>query len=65
MVFTVLILSNNPKMKNKHIVHAHEEAKIYHAYYKPSFNIFRLVKSILSVFISGTSPAAGNVARRK
>ncbi len=52
-------------MKNKHIVHAHEEAKIYHAYYKPSFNIFRLVKSILSVFISGTSPAAGNVARRK
>lgn len=52
-------------MKNKHIAHAHEEAKIYHNYYKPSFNILRLLKSVLSVFISGSSPAAGNVARRK
>jgi hypothetical protein len=51
-------------MKNKHIVHAHEEAKIYHSYYKPSFNIFRLFKSVLSVFISGSSPAAGSSARR-
>ena len=52
-------------MKNKSIVHSHEEAKIYRHYYKPSFNIFRLVKSVLSVFISGTSPAAGSMARRK
>lgn len=52
-------------MKNKHIVHAHEEAKIYHDYYKPSFNILRLFKSVLAVFISGSSPAAGNVVRRK
>ena len=52
-------------MKNKHIVHAHEEAKIYHDYYKPSFNFIRLFKSVLAVFISGSSPAAGNVARRK
>lgn len=52
-------------MKNKHIAHAHEEAKIYHNYYKPSFNILRLLKSVLCVFISGSSPAAGHVVRKK
>ncbi len=52
-------------MKNKHIVHSHEEAKIYHSYYKPSLNIFRFLKSVLCVFISGSSPAAGAVSRRK
>jgi len=51
-------------MKNKHIIHAHEEAKIYHNYYRPSFNIVRLLKSVLSVFISGSSAAAGTVRRR-
>lgn len=51
-------------MKNKRIVHAHEEAKIYHEYYKPSFNILRLIKSVLSVFISGTSPAGSDLTRR-
>lgn len=52
-------------MKNKHIVHAHEEAKIYQQYYRPSFNLLRLLKSILCVFISGSSPAAGHFARRR
>ena len=52
-------------MKNRNIVHAHEEAKIYHHYYKPSLNIFRFLKSVLSVFISGSSPAAGTFYRRK
>jgi hypothetical protein len=52
-------------MKNKHIVHAHEEAKIYHRYYRPSLNIIRLFKSVLSIVISGSSTSAGNVARRK
>jgi hypothetical protein len=52
-------------MKNKSIVHAHEEAKIYHSYYKPSLNIFRLLRSVLCVFISGSSPAAGTIHRRK
>ena len=51
-------------MKNSHIVHAHEQAKIYRAYYKPSFNILRLVKSVLSVFISGSSPAATTFRRK-
>jgi hypothetical protein len=52
-------------MKNRNLVHAHEEAKIYHNYYKPSLNIFRFLKAILSVFISGSSPAAGAYYRRK
>ena len=52
-------------MKNKNIVHAREEAKIYRQYYKPSFNFLRLMKSVLCVFISGSSPAAGTYARRK
>jgi hypothetical protein len=51
-------------MKNKHIARANESAKIYHNYYKPSLNIIRLFKSVLSVFISGSSPAAGT-SRRK
>jgi hypothetical protein len=50
---------------NKHIVHAHEEAKIYHNYYKPSLNVLRLLKSVLSVFISGSSPAAGTIRRKR
>ena len=52
-------------MKNMNIIHSHEEAKIYRSYYKPSFNVLFLVKSVLAVFISGSSPAAGNFARRK
>jgi hypothetical protein len=52
-------------MKHKHIVHAHEQAKIYHRYYKPSLNIFRLLKSVLAIFISGSSHAAGGFQERK
>ncbi|HMU45062.1 MAG TPA: hypothetical protein PKC72_01780 [Chitinophagaceae bacterium] len=52
-------------MKNRNLVHLHESARIYRHYYKPSFNIFRLLKSVLSVFISGSSPAAGVYQRRK
>ncbi|MES1218175.1 MAG: hypothetical protein ABUT20_21900 [Bacteroidota bacterium] len=52
-------------MKNRNIVHAHEQAKIYHNYYKPSLNIFRLLKSVLAVFITGSSSAATTIHRRK
>jgi hypothetical protein len=52
-------------MKNRHIVHSHEEAKIYRNYYKPSLNIFRFVKAVLAVFVSGSSPAAASSFRRK
>ncbi|MBI5371120.1 MAG: hypothetical protein HZA79_03725 [Sphingobacteriales bacterium] len=51
-------------MKNKQLVHYHESAKIYRNYYKPSFNVVRLLKSVLSVFISGSSPAATGQYRR-
>ena len=63
--FSLTLLQKIQKMKNKRIVHAHEEAKIYHDYYKPSLNILRLIKSVLCVVISGSSPAAGHVIRRK
>jgi hypothetical protein len=52
-------------MKNKNITHSHEEAKIYRSYYKPSLNFLLLFKSVLSVFVSGTSPAAASQFRRK
>ncbi|MCC7401493.1 MAG: hypothetical protein IT214_08410 [Chitinophagaceae bacterium] len=52
-------------MKNKRIEHAYEQAKIYHQYYKPSLNVFRLIKSVLAVIISGSSNAAESYTRRK
>ena len=52
-------------MKNRHIVHAREEARIYQRYYKPSLNFLLLFKSIISIFISGSSPAANSYVRRK
>jgi hypothetical protein len=52
-------------MKSKHIVHAHEKARIYQHHYKPSLNIFRVFRSILAVLISGSSVAATTVHRRK
>jgi hypothetical protein len=51
-------------MKNKHLVHYHESARIYRNYYKPSFNIFRLLKSVLAIVISGGNPAASEGYRR-
>lgn len=51
-------------MKNKHLVHYHESARIYRNYYKPSLNIIRLLKSVLAVFISGANPAASEGFRR-
>jgi len=45
-------------MKSKHITHVRQEVEIYKAYYKPSFNLFRFLKSILGVLIFGTSSVA-------
>lgn len=42
-------------MKNKEIVYAKQAAKIYSNSYKPSYNVFRFVKSILGVLIYGSS----------
>lgn len=51
-------------MKNKDLVHYHESARIYRNYYKPSFNVLRLLKSVLAIFISGANPAASGQFRR-
>ncbi|MGH2552087.1 MAG: hypothetical protein ACRDEB_00130 [Chitinophagaceae bacterium] len=52
-------------MKNKHLVHSHQSAKIYRHYYKSSFNILRLLRSVLSVLISGSAHVATPHHRRK
>ncbi|HYC39732.1 MAG TPA: hypothetical protein VEB63_04525 [Chitinophagaceae bacterium] len=51
-------------MKNKEIAFAYEQAKIYRRHYRPSLNIFRFLRSILVVLISGSSPAAGHLRRK-
>jgi len=51
--------------KRSRIVHAHQSAKIYQHYYKPSLNFIRLLKSVLTVVISGNSAAATVHPRRK
>ena len=45
-------------MKNRVIVHGHEEARIYKHNYKPSLSIVRLLRAVLGVVISGQSLAA-------
>lgn len=45
-------------MKNSRIEHAHNEAKIYRDYYRPSINPLRFLRSILTVLISGNSATA-------
>lgn len=52
-------------MKNRNIVHAHEEVKIYGDYYKPSLNVFRFAKSILSVFLYGSSTGSHSYVYNK
>lgn len=52
-------------MKNNHIAHAHEEAKIYQRYYRPSFNMVRMLRSVLSVLLTGSSPAATSTYIRR
>lgn len=45
-------------MKNRNIVHAHQEVEIYKKYYRPSFNLWRFTKSILGVLLFGRSTVA-------
>jgi hypothetical protein len=52
-------------MKNREIVFARHQAKIYQHHYRPSLNIFRFLGSVLAVFISGSSPTAGHARKRK
>lgn len=47
-------------MKNRDIKLANEQAGIYRQYYQPSWNIWRFTKSILGVFLMGSSTCAHN-----
>ncbi|HMR92622.1 MAG TPA: hypothetical protein PKC69_09915 [Chitinophagaceae bacterium] len=51
-------------MKNKYISSSFEEAKTYRSYYRPSFNVWLLFKSVLALLISGSSPVAGHHRRK-
>ncbi len=44
-------------MKNRKLTYHHQAAKIYQHQYKPSYNIFRILKSFLAVFVHGSSAA--------
>jgi len=52
-------------MKNKIIVHGHEEAKIYKHNYKPSLSFIRLLRSVLGVILTGQSQAAHKYLYRR
>ena len=52
-------------MKNRNIVHARQEVKIYKQYYEPSFNMWRFTKSILDVLLFGRSTVARSFVPKK
>ena len=52
-------------MKNKIIVHGHEEAKIYKHHYRPSLSLIRFFRSVLSVLVTGQSQAAHKYLYRR
>ena len=52
-------------MKNRNIVHAHQEVEIYRAYYRPSLNMWRFTKSILGLLIFGSSTVANSYTTTK
>ncbi|HTM93314.1 MAG TPA: hypothetical protein VL095_12920 [Flavisolibacter sp.] len=52
-------------MKNKHIVHARQEVKIYKEYYQPSLNLWRFTKSIIGVLFFGSSTVASYSPTKK
>ena len=52
-------------MKNKDIVYAKQAAKIYSDSYKPSYNVFRFMKSIIGVVMYGSSTVSYVPAKKK
>ena len=52
-------------MKNRNIVHSHQEVEIYRDYYKPSFNMWRFTKSILGLLLFGSSTVRNSFATTK
>ena len=51
-------------MKSRKMRYHTQAAKIYRHHYKPSYNLFRLLKSVLAVFIHGSAAAATHVNHR-
>jgi hypothetical protein len=52
-------------MKNKDIVYAKQAAKIYSDSYKPSYNVFRFMKSIIGVVMYGSSTVSYIPAKKR
>jgi alpha-N-acetylglucosamine transferase len=52
-------------MKNRNILHARQEVKIYRQYYQPTFNLWRVMKSILGLLFFGTSTVANSYTTTK
>jgi hypothetical protein len=52
-------------MKNKNIVHARQEVRIYSAYYKPSLNPWRFIKSILGLLFFGSCTVPNSYSSTK
>ncbi len=51
-------------MKTRSIRYHVQSAKIYKQHYQPSYNIFRLLKSVLAVLLHGSSAAASATQHR-
>ncbi|MFL5774443.1 MAG: hypothetical protein ACJ75F_14870 [Flavisolibacter sp.] len=52
-------------MKNRYIVHAHQEVEIYREHYRPSFNMWRFTRSILGVLFFGSTTVANSYSATK
>lgn len=51
-------------MKNRKMRYHNQAIRIYRSHYRPSYNVFRLFKTVLAVFIHGSSAPAGAVIQR-
>ena len=51
-------------MKTKKMRYHVESAKIYRQHYQPSYNILRMLKSLLAVLIHGSSAAVSSAYHR-
>lgn len=53
-------------MKTRSMRYHVQSAKIYRQHYKPSYNIIRLLKTVVTVFIHGSAaPASAAMHRHK
>ncbi|HUR64712.1 MAG TPA: hypothetical protein VMZ03_00045 [Chitinophagaceae bacterium] len=52
-------------MKNRKVRRHYQATKIYQQHYRPSYNIFRLLGSVLSMLINGSSAATATTYRRR